>query len=137
MCNKSYYNGKRYTSCLNSITKHCDYCIKTVDGNFELIEHFVNNDEVVYVIFKKITKLLDCFLDPLYPQPKSKIFLCRLTDQTLVTTIDKITKVFSINVSEYKMFILKLSHHVLKSCFFLYVNMNKWLVVKVSIFTLF
>ena len=109
MCTKVFYNGIKYTSFLNVGTKHCDYCVQTVDGIFGFIKYFVFNDDTIYVIFRKIVKLLESFYDPAYPQLKSKIFLCKLTEQTCVTTIEKICKIFLIKVSNFKMFISTLS----------------------------
>jgi hypothetical protein len=105
MCTKLSFNGIRYTSSLSSKTRHCDYCIKTSDGEFGLIENFVFNEVVVYIVLRKITKIIDCFFDPLHSQLKSQIFLCKLTQRRVVTTIDKIAKAFLINVAEHKMFI--------------------------------
>ncbi len=108
---KFNYNGIIYTSVISE-TKRCDYCVKISDKIFGLVECFVFYKEKVYVVLKKITKLFEPFFDPAYPQLKSKILLCRLTEETVVTTIDKIVKVFLIKISdkEFYISILSISH---------------------------
>jgi hypothetical protein len=100
LCYKFSFKGILYTS-LSSDTKRCDYCIKTRDNNFYgLIEYFLYNESKVYVVCKKLVKLLAPFFDPENSEVKSKSILCNLTERQFVTTIDKLVKVFFIKVSD-------------------------------------
>ena len=107
-CTRISFNGIVYTS-LKSDTKRCDYCVKTHDESFGLIEFFVYNDVQVYVILKRISKYFHPFFDPLYPQLKSKSFLANFTKSEFISTLDKISKAFLIEINDTRIYISTLS----------------------------
>ena len=74
-----------------------------------LIEFFVYNDVQVYVILKRISKYFHPFFDPLYPQLKSKSFLANFTKSEFISTLDKISKAFLIEINDTRIYISTLS----------------------------
>ena len=105
-CYRLLFDGIVYTT-TKSNTKNWDFCMKTigVKESYGFIELFVFNNDNVYVILRKVTNLLSSFFDPEYPELKSQIFLCNLTKRTFTARIEKLSKVFLIDVGNNRMYI--------------------------------
>ena len=105
-CFRLLFDGIVYTT-TQSNTKNCDFCVKTteVGEKYGLIEMFAFNNNSVYVIIKKVTKLICPFFDPKYPELKSKIFLANLTKRKFTSRIEKLSKAFLIDVGDNRMYI--------------------------------
>lgn len=105
-CSRLLFDGKIYHY-TKSNTKSCDFCVKTtgVEEKNGLIELFAYNENSVYVIVKKVTKLLSPFFDPKYPELKSQIFLSNLTKKKFTSRIEKLSKAFLIDVGDNRMYI--------------------------------
>ncbi len=105
-CYRLSFDGILYTT-TKSNTKTCDFCVKIIGEkeSYGLIELFVFSNNNVTVIMKKVTHLLSSFFDPDHPELKSQIFLCNITNRTLTSRIEKISKAFLIDVGDNRKYI--------------------------------
>ena len=103
--NRILINGVIYTDRKNK-SRFCDYCIQANNGEFGFIwKILVTNENKVYFLLKKIVKLLDCFYYPKYEKYKSKTFLCCISHDYFIATIDSVKKVSFIKINEELNFI--------------------------------
>ncbi len=102
-CQRLTYFGILYTSTTN-ISKRCDFCV-FVNPIYGLIDGFIIVNDKIYVILSRVDHLYSPFYDENHPKIQSNIFLCNITDDHFVTTINKLKKVVLIKVNEDLCFI--------------------------------
>ena len=100
-------NGVLYTTTSND-SKKADYCV-FVDSVYGQIVDFVKVKNKIYVVCQRIDHLLSPFYDEHFPQIKSKTFLCNITDETFITTVNKLKKVALIKINDDLCFVAGLS----------------------------
>jgi len=103
-CKKIVYNGIIFTS--ESIkTKRSDSSFISKDNRIGLIQTFVIYKKTVYVIAKKIVKMMNAFKSTSCPQIESNLFVCDISEQLFVEKIDNIKKIVLINISRQNCFV--------------------------------
>ncbi len=103
-CNRIIYNGIIFTS--ESIkTKRSDSCFINKEKKIGLIQSFVIFNNTVYVIAKKIVRLMNAFNSTSCPQIESNLFVCDISEQLFVDKIENIKKVVLINISKENCFV--------------------------------
>jgi hypothetical protein len=61
---------------------------------------FIITNNQIFVILSKINHLLSPFYDPKHPTIQSKMFICNISKETFITTIDQLKKVAFIKINE-------------------------------------
>ena len=102
-CSRLTYNGVLYTNTSN-ISKRCDFCV-SVGSLYGLIDSIIVYESKIYFIVKRVDHLLSPFYDKKYPQTGSNIFLCNITDESFVTTINELKKAVLIKFNDDSCFI--------------------------------
>jgi len=103
-CKKIVYNGIIFTS--ESIkTKRSDSSFISKDNRIGLIQTFVIYKKTVYVIAKKIVKMMNAFKSTSCPQIESNLFVCDISEQLFVEKIDNIKKIVLINIKRQNCFV--------------------------------
>ena len=103
-CKKIVYNGIIFTS--ESIkTKRSDSSFISKDNRIGLIQTFVIYKKTVYVIAKKIVKMMNAFKSTSCPQIESNLFVCDISEQLFVEKIDNIKKIVLINITRQNCFV--------------------------------
>ena len=102
-CKRLNFNGVLYTTSKN-ISKRVDYCVK-VDLFYGLISEFIVIKNKVFVLIQRVDHLHSPFYDENNPQIKSQSFLCNITDEIFLSTLDKLKKVALIRVNDGLCFI--------------------------------
>jgi hypothetical protein len=102
-CTRLTYKGVLFTTSSN-VSKRCDFCV--VANNFYgLIDLFIITNNQIFVILTKINHLLSPFYDPKHPTIQSKMFICNISKEAFITTIDQLKKVAFIKINEDLCFI--------------------------------
>ena len=105
---KIIFNGTYFTSKIMQ-TKRCDSCFVTANGIYGLIETFFIDNEIVYVIARKIVVLYNPFFAKKYPELKSKLSICAVSNEYFVEEINKIYKSFLIRPEDDSCFLSSFS----------------------------
>ena len=106
------FNGIRYAHYKKN-NRFADCYVRIIDGSkYGVIKYFIKNTDTIYVLCQKIVKLYEPFFHPKYSIAKSKIFICSITDETFISTIDLIEKTCFIKIKDDVCFIsdFKSSH---------------------------
>ena len=98
-CKSFVYKNAVYTND-NAKTKFNDSFICTKEGVFGKIEKILILNESVFVIVRKISKLLSSYFIKTIPSVKSSIFLSFFTDEYFITEIVNIKKAFFIKKNQ-------------------------------------
>ena len=101
---KVHFKGIYYCSYLIE-TKRCDSCFISSSGQSGLIEKFIQNDEKLFVLAKKIIEYDSPFLSPKYPELRSQLCICMVTNEYFVEKIENIKKTFLIKIAENRYFL--------------------------------
>jgi len=92
---KIIYNGVYFSSKFIQ-TKRCDSCFVSLNGKYGLIEKFFYNNEIFYVIARKIVMIYNPFFTQKYPELKSKLSICAVSGDYFVEEVRNIKKSFII-----------------------------------------
>ncbi len=65
-----------------------------------LIDWFIIVEDKIHVILSRVDQLYSPFYDENLPKIQSNLFLCNITDDHFLTTINKLKKVVLIKVNE-------------------------------------
>jgi hypothetical protein len=95
MYSKIIFNGVYFSSKFLH-TKRCDSCFVSSNGTYGLIEKFFYNNEIVYVIARKIVMIYNPFFTQKYPELKSKLSICAVSNDYFIEEVRKIQKSFII-----------------------------------------
>jgi hypothetical protein len=103
--NRVSISGILFTDSSNK-SRFNNSCVQLKNGDYGIIYKIVVTEErKVYFLIKRIVKLLDCFFNYKYPRYKSSLFLCSISDEYFIYTIDSVKKMFLININEELNFI--------------------------------
>ena len=103
---KLKYHGHLYTS-FNEKSRQNDAAFITSKGQYGLINFLIEEENTIYVIAQKISNVFNPFFCSLYPERKSCLSICHITDEYFIEKIDEIKKVFLMNISGGDCFISK------------------------------
>ena len=103
---KIIYNGIYYCSHLIA-TKRCDSCFVSSSGQSGLIEKFITDEnEKLYVLAKKIIKIRDTpFFSSSFPNLRSQLYICIISDTFFIEEIKNINKTFLIKIANNRHFL--------------------------------
>lgn len=104
VCLKIKFNGIKYNSS-KILTKRCDSCFISKTNVIGLIDYFVVDNNKIFCLSRKIVPIFNSIYLINYPNIKSKLFICYITNEFFVEEIINIKKIALINVSSENCFI--------------------------------
>ncbi len=101
---KLIYNGIYFCSYMIN-TKRCDSCFTSSTGTYGFIEKFIQRDDKIFVIARKIVLIYNPFFSKNFPELKSKLNRCLVSNEYFVEEIQRIKKSFLIKPDDDSCFI--------------------------------
>jgi hypothetical protein len=105
---KIVFNSVYYSS-YSTKTKRCDACFIAKNGKCGLVEDILIVDDYVIVYARKLVRLMQPFYSPNYPNLRSKLEMCNISNENFVVFIQHIKKVFFIDLNNAGVFMSSFS----------------------------
>jgi len=101
---KVSFNGIVFTS-EKLKTKRCDSAFVNKNNEYGLIQSFIIEDKTVYVIAKRLVSMFNAYSFHKYPELRTTIYACHLSNQLFIEKLTNIRKVVLIKTSDNNIFV--------------------------------